>query len=85
MLPYLSELVLAVDDEVEYAPDGCVCDQRLLVEVDDPVGVGQHVDVLLQAVLKGAGLEQRAVLRAVTRRNHHLNREDGSWFQGRRS
>ena len=68
----LAEVMAALRHEVDDAHHGVLRQQGLLVQVDDPVVVGEDVHVGLQAVLQGAGLEERAARGAVVGRHHHL-------------
>jgi len=58
----LAEVVLALGDEVDDASDGVSSEESFLVEVDDPVVVAEHVDVVLEAVLERPGLVEGAGL-----------------------
>ena len=43
----LTKAVLPFTDEIDDAPDRGLCQQGLLVQVDDPIIVAQHVHVFL--------------------------------------
>ena len=61
----LADLVLALEQEVEYAAQRAVGQHRLLVQVHDPVVVAQHVHVVLERVLESARLVAAIGLGAV--------------------
>ena len=52
----LSELVLAFQNEIDNTAHAVVGQQRFFVQMHDPVGFAQLINVILQAVLQSSGL-----------------------------
>ena len=70
--------MFSFNDKIKYTPDSSICEEGFLVQVNNPVIVREHVDVLLQAVLKGSRLEERSAFSAVTGGNHKLQQRQCS-------
>ena len=68
----LAEVVTPLRHEVDDSHHGVLRQQRLLVQMDDPVVVRQDVHLRLKAVLQGSRLEQRPAWSPVLRRDDHL-------------
>lgn len=61
----LAEGMLAVQDEIDDAAHRVLGEQCLLIQMNDPIVVVQHIHRILEAVLEGARLEQGAGSRLV--------------------
>lgn len=68
----LADLVLALEQKVEYATHRALGQNGLLVEMHDPVLVVQHVHVLFERVLKRPRLVATTRLARVRRRHDDL-------------
>ena len=69
----LADRVLALEQKVQNAAQRALGQQRLLVQVDDPVVVVQKIHVVLESVLQGARLVSGVCLGAVFARYHYLS------------